>query len=114
MYLSSTQMCESLLVPGPSGNPRQIFIRGIGKEDIQVSWTIQLQNLFQLFHVQVGSGKQKTTERKKKKKQVESLVNEDFISAFSKFDKLQTAFLAKKQFMYLCHSVENSSELCFC
>lgn len=52
-------MCEGFFVPGPSGNPRQIFIRRIGKEDIQVSWAIQMQNLFQLFHIQIGSGKQK-------------------------------------------------------
>ena len=51
-------MCERLLVPGPSGNPRQIFIRRIGKEDIQVSRAIQMQNLFQLFHIQIGSEKQ--------------------------------------------------------
>ena len=57
VYLSSTQMCEGLFVPGPSGNPRQIFIRRIGKEDIQVSRAIQMQNLFQLFHIQIGSGK---------------------------------------------------------
>lgn len=50
-YLSSTQMCEGFFVPGPSGNPRQIFIRGVGKEDIQVGRAIQMQNLFQLFHV---------------------------------------------------------------
>lgn len=44
-------MCESLFVPGPRGNPCQIFIRRIGKEDIQVSWAVQLQNLFKLFHI---------------------------------------------------------------
>lgn len=78
-----TQMREGLFVPGPSGNSCQIFIRRICKEDVQVSRTIQLQNLFQLFHVQIGSGKQQ-----RQKKQVESPVNEDLISALSKPDKL--------------------------
>lgn len=50
-------MRDGLLVPRPSSNACQIFIRRIGKEDIQVSWAIQMQNLFQLFHIQIGSGK---------------------------------------------------------
>lgn len=50
-----TQMCEGFFVPGPSGDSRQVFIRRIAKENIQVSWTIQLENVFQLLHIQIGS-----------------------------------------------------------
>lgn len=60
-------MCEGLFVPRPSGDPCQIFIRRIGKEDIQVSWAIQMQNLFQLFHIQIGSGKQKKKRKRQEK-----------------------------------------------
>lgn len=52
-------MCEGLFVPRPSGNTRQVFIRRIGKEDVQVSRAIQMQNLFQLFHIQIGSEKKR-------------------------------------------------------
>lgn len=61
-------MCEGLLVPGKSGNTCQIFIRRIGKEDVQVSGAIQMQNVFQLFHVQIGSGKYKKKTKKKQGK----------------------------------------------
>lgn len=63
-------MREGFFVPGPSGNPRQIFIRRIGKEDIQVSWAIQIQNLFQLFHIQIGSGKLRKKAKKQEKKRM--------------------------------------------
>lgn len=59
MRFSFTQVCEGFFVPGPCGNPCQIFIRRIGKENIQVSWAIQLQNLFDLFHIQIGSVEKK-------------------------------------------------------
>lgn len=51
MFWFSTQMREGLLVPRPGGHPCKFFIRGVGKEDVQVCGAIQLQDLFQLFHI---------------------------------------------------------------
>lgn len=103
-------MREGLFVPGPSGNSCQLFIRRICKEDVQVSRTIQLQNLFQLFHVQIGSGKQ---QQQQQQKQDERPLDEDFINTFSKTHKLHFKASQKKQNNNLCasHTVDNSSEL---
>lgn len=64
IYFSPTQMCESFFVPRPSGNSGQVFIRWIGKEDVQVSWAVQMQDLFQLFYIQISPEKKQKEETK--------------------------------------------------
>lgn len=62
-----------------------------------MSWTIQLQNLFQLFHVQIRSG-----EQQQQQKWDESPVDEGFISAFSKTHKLHFKLPQKKKQQFMC------------
>lgn len=53
VFISLTQMSDSVLVPRPGGSTCKVFPHWAGKVDVEEVSTVQLQGLLQLLHTHV-------------------------------------------------------------